>query len=161
MVADAHLAVRSTVAAEGAGGLGHGHGGNGVGGSGGHVVGIRVLEVIGAGAVVRVHVLARCDVSGGDTDVLAVLHDLLAALDIRARDLVEQRNVLASHDMALASARQRIGDVSASLELVNGDDDVVLLVDDDAVSHERSSLFLGRFIAHKDQAQRLASVGVA
>ena len=109
----------------------------------------------------RVHMLARSDVGSGDTDVLAVLHDLLATLDVRARDLVEQRNVLASHDMALASARQRIGDIDASLELVNGDDDVVLLVDDDAVSHERSSLFLGRFAVRGDLARRLAPAFVA
>ena len=48
--------------------------------------------------------------------------------------------------MALASAGQRIGDVSTSLKLVNGNDDVVLFVDDDAVSHEGSSLCLGRFV---------------
>ena len=135
VVADAHLAVRTTVAAEGAGGRRRGRGGNDIGGGGGHVVGVRVLELIGAGTVVRVHMLARRDIGGGDTDVLTVLHDLLATLDIRASNLVEQWNVLASHDMALASARQRIGDVSTSLKLVNGNDDVVLFVDDDAVSH--------------------------
>ena len=146
VVADAHLAVRTTVAAEGAGGLRRGRWGNDIGGGGGHIVGVRVLELIGAGTVVRVHMLARRDIGGGDADVLTVLHDLLATLDIRASNLVEQWNVLASHDMALASAGQRIGDVSTSLKLVNGNDDVVLFVDDDAVSHEGSSLCLGRFV---------------
>ena len=161
MVADAHLAVCPAISAERARGLGRGRGGNDVGCGRGHVVGVGVLEVIGARAVVRVNVLARRDVCRGDADVLAVLHDLLAALDVGAGNLVEQRDVLGRDDMALAATGQRVGDVGAGLELVDGDDDVVLLVNDDAVSHERSSLGLGRLATRRARHGRLAPVGVA
>ena len=100
-------------------------------------------------------VLARRDVCRGDADELAVLHDLLATLDVGAGDLVEQRDVLAGHDMALAATRERVGDVGAGLELVDGDNDVVLLVNDDAVSHERSSLGLGLLATRRARHGRL------
>ena len=74
---------------------------------------------------------------------------------------MEQRDVLAGHDMALAATRERVGDVHAGLELVNGDNDVVLLVNDDAVSHERSSLGLGLLATRRARHGRLAPVGVA
>ncbi len=98
-------------------------------------------------------VLARGDVCRGDADELAVLDNLLATLDVGAGDLVEQRDVLAGHDMALAATRERVGDVHAGLELVNGNDDVVQLVDDDAVSHGQSSLGMGRAALHPSQTR--------
>ena len=143
MVADAHLAVGAAIAAEGAGALvlsGSSRGGRL---DGAHAIGVGVLELVGALAVVGVDVLALRDVAGGDADVLAVLDDLVALLDVGAGNLVEERDGLLRHDVALAPSGKRVGDVGARLELADGHDDVVLLVNDDAVTHVRSSSVRG------------------
>lgn len=130
VVADADATVRATVAHEGARAL---YGRRGLGGDGVSVGDDGVLQVVGAGTVVRMNMLSALDVRGGHTDELAILDDLLTLGDVHEGDLVEQRDVVGHGNARQRAVRHGIAGLGTRLQLVCGDGDVVPLIDDNGV----------------------------
>ncbi len=130
VVTDADATVQATVSHEGARSVGGrrclGRNGSGVGGN-------RVLQVVGALAVVRVNVLAALDVLGRHADELAILDDLLALGNVHEGNLVEQRDVVSHGNGRQRAVRHGIAGLVTRLQLIGGDGDVVPLVDDNGV----------------------------
>ena len=131
MVADAHLAVRAAVSHKSTGALGR----NGLLlGCGGDVCDRGALKIVGALAVLRVHMLATLDIACRHADELAVLDDILTRSDIDARDLVEEGDILSRNERGKAAGVHGIADLIAGLKRVDCDDDIVFVVDKDRVS---------------------------
>ena len=131
MVADAHLAVRAAVSHKSTGALGR----NGLLlGCGGDVCDRGALKIVGALAVLRVHMLATLDIACCHADELAVLDDILTRSDIDARNLVEEGDILSRNERGEAALVRGIADLIAGLKRVDCDDDIVLVINKDRVS---------------------------
>ena len=130
-VADAHLTVRAAVSHKSTGALGRNRLPLGCGGD---VRDRSALKIVGALAVLRVHMLTTLDVACRHADELAVLDDILTCRDIDARNFVEEGDILSRNERGKAAGVHWIADLIAGLKRIDCDDDIVLVVDKDRVS---------------------------
>ena len=131
MVADAHLTVRAAVSHKSSGALGRNRL---LLGCGGDVRDCGALKIVGALAVLRVHMLATLYVACRHADELAVLDDILTRSDIDARNFVEEGDILSRNERGKAAIARWIADLIAGLKRVDCDDDIILVVDKDRIS---------------------------